>query len=56
MGRGSDCDIKISDISVSRTHAQLIKERDDYFIEDLKSKFGTLCKIKGSLEFEEIML
>ena len=43
MGRGSDCEIKISDISVSRTHARLIKEDGNYYIEDLESKFGTLC-------------
>jgi pSer/pThr/pTyr-binding forkhead associated (FHA) protein len=42
IGRASDCDIKISDISVSRSHARLYLDESDFYIKDLKSKFGTL--------------
>lgn len=56
MGRGSDCEIKISDISVSRTHARLIKANNKFYIEDLDSKFGTLCKLNAPHEFTEFEL
>lgn len=45
MGRGQDSDIRISDISVSRHHADMILLNDGYSeinLEDNKSKFGTL--------------
>ena len=44
LGRGHDCEIRITDISVSRNHA-LIKNIDNgFYIFDNKSKFGTLVK------------
>ena len=44
IGRGHECQIRITDISVSRTHAKIDKIGDEYFIFDNKSKFGTLVK------------
>lgn len=44
IGRGHECEIRITDISVSRNHARIDKMGDDYFIFDNKSKFGTLVK------------
>lgn len=41
IGRGTGCDIQLPDISVSRRHAQLWSEDDEYFIEDLGSTNGT---------------
>lgn len=43
IGRGHGCEIRISDISVSRSHAS-IEFADDKFLilDDNKSKFGTL--------------
>jgi len=42
MGRGHESNIRISDISVSRCHA-IIKVIDKkFYLEDNKSKFGTL--------------
>jgi hypothetical protein len=46
LGRGHDCDIKISDISVSRKHCKIQLLNGEFFIEDTKSKFGTLAKMK----------
>jgi pSer/pThr/pTyr-binding forkhead associated (FHA) protein len=44
LGRGHECEIRITDISVSRNHA-LIKFIDNSFtVFDNKSKFGTLIK------------
>ena len=44
LGRGHDADVRIHDISVSRTHAFIKKEAQTnrLYIEDNKSKFGTL--------------
>jgi len=44
LGRGHDCDIKIQDISVSRHHAVIGFKDGRFFIEDRKSKFGTLIQ------------
>ena len=45
VGRSIDTDMKIADISVSRTHS-FLKIRDSrLFVEDNGSKFGTLVKI-----------
>lgn len=51
MGRGNDSDVRISDISVSRTHALLrSNERGECFLEDANSKFGTLLLLKTPLK------
>lgn len=44
IGRGHDCDIKIQDISVSRHHAVISFKNNKFYIEDHKSKFGTLIQ------------
>ena len=41
IGRGSDNSIRIDERSVSRTHVRVLREKDKYFIEDLKSRNGT---------------
>lgn len=45
IGRGKDLDIRISDISVSRTHSYLKIENKKVKIFDNRSKFGTLVLI-----------
>ena len=43
VGRGHDVDIRVTDISVSRYHANIFQsEEGDFFVNDNKSKFGTL--------------
>ena len=44
LGRGHDCEIRITDISVSRNHAKIEKRGSEYWVFDNKSKFGTLVK------------
>ncbi len=39
------CDIKISDISVSRHHALLKFVQNEFYIDDNNSKFGTLVEV-----------
>lgn len=46
LGRGHDCELRISDISVSRVHAQIEMIGDHFYLEDHKSKFGTLVQVK----------
>jgi hypothetical protein len=43
LGRGNDAHVKISDISISRTHAHLrVINNSEIWIEDSGSKFGSL--------------
>jgi diguanylate cyclase (GGDEF)-like protein len=41
IGRGTDCDIRIEDGSVSRRHAQIEPHHEDYVVTDLQSTNGT---------------
>ncbi len=50
LGRGHDADVRVTDISVTRTHAKMRKSNKGYFIiDDNKSKFGTLALIRNPL-------
>src|SRR5680860_676871 len=40
LGRLSDCDVTLDDPSVSRRHARIRREGEDYVIEDLRSTNG----------------
>ena len=42
MGRGHDSEVRVNDISVSRTHAIINYKPQGIFIQDNRSKFGTL--------------
>ena len=43
LGRGNEAHVKISDISISRTHAHLrVIKNKEIWIEDAISKFGSL--------------
>ena len=46
LGRGHDCDLRVTDISVSRIHAQISIIDDSFYLEDHNSKFGTLVQVK----------
>lgn len=54
IGRGHDAQVRVTDISVSRLHATLIKSTQGYyFLTDNDSKFGTLSLIKTPLELAQ---
>ena len=48
IGRANECDLSISELSVSRYHCMLHKEDGDLFLEDNSSKFGTLVLIQNN--------
>ncbi|MEO8971837.1 MAG: FHA domain-containing protein [Ktedonobacteraceae bacterium] len=41
IGRGLECDIVINDISISRCHAQVLRQTNGNFVQDLDSRNGT---------------
>jgi adenylate cyclase len=41
IGRGSDNDVIINDFGVSRHHAKVVQENNEYFVVDLESRNGT---------------
>ena len=55
IGRGHESDVRINDISVSRSHAKLKYNPTEgtLLLRDLKSKFGTLILIKKPLKIKE---
>ena len=50
LGRGHESDVRISDISVSRTHAKISFKDKRFILEDTGSKFGTLVLAKDSVK------
>lgn len=53
MGRGHQCDFRISDISVSRVHAHLKFEEGKFLLYDNDSKFGTLVLLNQDYTVRE---
>ena len=47
LGRHPDCDVVLDVGAVSRQHAQIVRDGDDYYAEDLKSRNGTF--VNGEL-------
>ena len=41
VGRGSECDVVINDASISRQHAQFLRQADGVYVQDLNSRNGT---------------
>lgn len=50
IGRAHDCDIRVTDISVSRSHAYMYHQKGQFYIEDSQAKFGTLVMAKPPLK------
>jgi hypothetical protein len=54
VGRGHDADIRVTDISVSRFHAKInMTEDGKFFVQDNRSKFGTLVQIRKPFMLEK---
>jgi hypothetical protein len=50
LGRGHEADVRISDISVSRTHAAIKFIEGCFIVEDKGSKFGTLLNCEDRIK------
>ena len=51
IGRGHDAHVRVTDISVSRLHAVLLKSVEGfYYLTDNDSKFGTLALVRTPLQ------
>lgn len=53
IGRAQECELRILDISVSRTHAQLNYFAGNFYLDDTGSKFGTLVQIKRPVPLDD---
>ncbi len=51
LGRSSNSDIKLNDISVSRNHSVISYDYGKFYIHDIGSKFGTLLLIQNNILF-----
>lgn len=56
IGRTGACDVELADKSISRKHAELVKDGDDYFLIDLKSGNGTYLNGKRIRSIEKHLL
>jgi hypothetical protein len=55
LGRGHQCEIRITDISVSRVHSEIKYQHDKFYVTDQKSKFGTLIKFREEFVLYDFM-
>jgi len=46
LGRGHESDVRIADVSISRTHATIRFSKGHFLLQDSSSKFGTLVAMK----------
>ena len=50
IGRATDANIRLNDISVSRAHANIKQYNDSFYLHDTNSKFGTLIRMKNKFK------
>jgi hypothetical protein len=53
IGRGSHTDIKLNDLTLSRTHAKIEFKDGQFILSDLSSKFGTLLLLQSKQTFSK---
>lgn len=51
IGRSQNCDIKLNQETISRLHAKINYEDDEFYIKDLDSTYGTMVLLKEPLKF-----
>ncbi len=56
LGRTSLCDVELADKSISRKHAEIVRDGEDFFLIDLKSGNGTLLNNKKIRPLEKHLL
>ena len=59
IGRSSNTDLQIDNLAVSKQHARLIKQKDQYAVEDLNSTNGTFLNdekiVKAILKHNDLV-
>ena len=50
IGRATDANIRLNDISVSRAHAKISQYNNNFYLHDTNSKFGTLIRMKNKFK------
>ena len=53
IGRAPECDIELADATVSRRHAEVVRDGDAWFIRDLGSSNGT--KVNGAGVVDQVL-
>ena len=48
VGRASDCEFSLPELSVSRFHCMLYRHKGELYLEDNKSKFGSLILVQNN--------
>jgi hypothetical protein len=51
IGRANNSDIRLNDVSVSRNHSMISYLNGNFYIDDIRSKFGTLLLIQNNILF-----
>ena len=52
FGRANNCELRMSDISISRLHGVIKLIGENFYLEDKESKFGTLIQVKRPIALE----
>lgn len=52
VGRSSQTDVRITDISVSRTHSLITFHKGHFYLKDLDSKFGTVTRLRHPISIQ----
>lgn len=50
IGRATDSNIRLNDISVSRAHAMISQYNNNFYLHDTNAKFGTLIRMKNKFK------
>ena len=53
MGRGQQCEVRVTDISISRFHAEMRYQNGKFYARDNESKFGSLVKFNSEFELRD---
>lgn len=53
QGRGYESEVRVPDISVSRVNSAIRLVKNDFYLSDHKSKFGTLMYMKNQIQLTQ---
>jgi pSer/pThr/pTyr-binding forkhead associated (FHA) protein len=53
VGRGTEVDVRITDISVSRFHSKIYFSKGEFYCQDNNSKFGTVALLRQPISLPQ---